>query len=47
MKFVEIDLNRKNDGTEFLDLNWTSKEKIGYLPTEKVSEEILQKLPSI
>jgi uncharacterized protein YycO len=47
MKFVEIYLNRKSNGTEFLDLNWTSKEKIGYLPTGKVSEEILKKLPSI
>ena len=47
MKFVEVHLNRKIDRTEFLDLNWTSKEQIGYLPTSKISIETIQKLPSI
>ena len=47
LKFVEIDLNIKQDGTEFLDLDWSLNEKIGYIPIDKVSVDILKQLPSI
>jgi hypothetical protein len=44
---VEIELNKKYDGSEFLDLNWSSNESIYYIPSEKISEKILLKLPQV
>ena len=47
LHFVNIDLNKKKDGTEFLDLSWTLNQNIGYLPIESISDSIIQKLPII
>jgi hypothetical protein len=44
---VEIGLNKKEDGSEFLDLNWSSNESIYYIPSEKINENILLKLPQV
>ena len=44
---IEIELNKKEDGSEFLDLNWSSNETIYYIPTEKVTEKLLMNLPSV
>jgi hypothetical protein len=44
---VEIELNKKEDGSEFLDLNWSSNESIYYIPSEKINENILLKLPQV
>ena len=44
---VEIELNKKYDGSEFLDLNWSSNESIYYIPSEKINEKILLKLPQV
>ena len=44
---VEIELNKKQDGSEFLDLNWSSNESIYYIPSEKINENILLKLPQV
>jgi hypothetical protein len=44
---VEIELNKKEDGSEFLDLNWSSNESIYYIPSEKINEKILLKLPQV
>ena len=43
----EIELNKKEDGSEFLDLNWSSNESIYYIPSEKINENILLKLPQV
>ena len=44
---VIIVLNKKKDGSEFLNLNWTSKNKIYFIPTKNVNEFLLSKLPDI
>ena len=44
---VIIVLNKKKDGSEFLNLNWTSKNKIYFIPTKSVNELLLSKLPDI
>ena len=47
LETVAIELNKKQDGTEFLKLDWTSQEKIQFLPTEKATKDLLRRLPSI
>ena len=44
---VEIELNKKQDGSEFLDLNWSSNEIIKFIPTVKITENILLNLPAV
>ena len=44
---VEIELNKKQDGSEFLDLNWSSNETIKFIPTVKITEDILLNLPAV
>jgi hypothetical protein len=44
---VLIVLNKKTDGSEFLNLNWTSKNKIYFIPTKNVNGLLLSKLPDI
>ena len=44
---VEIELNKKQDGSEFLDLNWSSYETIKFIPTVKITENILLNLPAV
>ena len=44
---VEIELNKKDDGSEFLDLNWSSNESIYYIPSEKINEDVLLNLPQV
>ena len=44
---VEIELNKKEDGSEFLDLNWSSNETIKFIPTVKIAENILLNLPAV
>ena len=40
-------LNQKEDGKQFLDLDWTSEEDISFIPIEKLDYEIIKRLPSI
>ena len=47
MEKVEIELNKKQDGSEFLDLNWSSNETIKFIPTVKITENILLNLPAV
>ena len=44
---VEIELNKKQDGSEFLDLNWSSNETIKFIPTVKITGKILLNLPAV
>ena len=44
---IQIEINRKIDGTQFLDLDWTSKESVKYIPSTKINQRILDKLPDI
>ena len=47
MDSVNIDLNKKTDGSEFLDLNWTSENKIYFIPINQIDKTILSKLPDV
>ena len=47
IKPIEIELNKKQNGKQFLDLGWTSKELINFIPLEKVNQNILNKVPKI
>ncbi len=44
---VNIDLNMKENDELFLDLNWTSKETIEYIPSNNVDIALLSSLPSV
>ena len=47
LETVNIELNKKDDGSEFLKLDWSSREEIQFLPTESITKELLSRLPSI
>ena len=47
LKYIDIELNKKKDGSEFLDLDWTLNQKFGYLPTDEITREITNRLPDI
>ena len=47
LTFVQIILNRKENGEEFLDLNWEQKILIGFIPNEKINQKLLNSLPEI
>ena len=47
LETVEIELNRKENGKQFLNLGWTSKELINFIPLEKLNDQIMDKLPKI
>jgi len=47
LESVEIILNRKEDGKEFLDLGWEKSTLIQYIPSNNITQEILQKLPHV
>ena len=44
---VVIDLNKKIDGSEFLDLNWTSRNKFYFIPSNGINENVLSSLPKV
>lgn len=47
LKTITIELNRKQDGSEFLDLDWSSFQQISFIPVENISYIILSKLPEV
>ena len=47
LETIEIELNRKENGKQFLDLGWTSKELINFIPLERLNDQIMNKLPKI
>ncbi len=44
---VEIVLNQKTDGSEFLDLNWTKNIIVNFITSENIDVEILERLPEV
>tara|TARA_Y100001970_G_C14221703_1_gene853079 strand:- start:1155 stop:1991 length:837 start_codon:yes stop_codon:yes gene_type:complete len=44
---VTIELNRKKDGLEFLDLDWTSSQNILFIPSEMIEQINMQDLPLV
>ena len=47
LETIQIELNKKQDGTQFLKLDWTFKESISFIPIHKLDDEILARLPDI
>ncbi|MBT3179892.1 MAG: DUF1460 domain-containing protein [Candidatus Marinimicrobia bacterium] len=47
LEAIEIELNRKQDGEEFLNLDWSSKEIIHFIPSSKINKKLLKKLPAV
>tara|TARA_B110000014_G_scaffold238464_1_gene205131 strand:+ start:512 stop:1345 length:834 start_codon:yes stop_codon:yes gene_type:complete len=47
LEIVEIELNKKEDGEEFLDLKWTLKDSISFIPMENLNKTIISKAPSV
>tara|TARA_Y100000310_G_scaffold213753_2_gene214723 strand:- start:22692 stop:23528 length:837 start_codon:yes stop_codon:yes gene_type:complete len=47
LEHVDITLNRKADGSEFLDLNWEKKTTVSYIPSEWITEGLLKSLPEV
>ena len=44
---VKIELNRKDDGSEFLDLDWTSSQNILFIPSEMIEHISMEDLPRV
>ena len=44
---VKIELNRKKDGSEFLDLDWTSTQNILFIPSEMIKQINMKDLPLV
>lgn len=47
LELVDITLNRKADGSEFLDLDWEKKTTVSYIPSERITKELLKSLPEV
>ena len=47
LESIQIELNKRENGKQFLDLGWTSKELINFIPVKKINDQIMQKLPKI
>jgi len=47
LKRIDITLNQQKDGSEFLDLNWTKKKIVNYIPNEMIDRKLLNKLPNV
>ena len=44
---IDITLNRKEDGSEFLDLDWAKKTTVYFIPHEEINRELLTKFPDV
>ena len=44
---IDIELNKQEDGSQFLNLDWTSEQKIKFLSTKLIDNNILQRLPKV
>ncbi len=44
---VDITLNRKENGSEFLDLNWEKKTTIYFIPNKQINKKLLSKFPDV
>jgi len=47
LEIIYIELNRKDDGNELLDLDWFQKVELAYIPNKNINESLLKKLPDI
>ena len=47
LETITIELNRKKDGSEFLDLGWSSVQNISFIPVENVNHMNMEKLQEV
>jgi len=47
LETITIELNRKEDGSEFLDLDWSSVKDISYIPSKNINHLIMGNLPKV
>jgi hypothetical protein len=47
LKVVELVLNKKSDGTYLLDLDWSKKIQVSYIPNKHINRTLLKKLPTL
>ncbi len=47
LEAVEITLNRKQDGSEFLDLGWSRTMTARYIPNGNIGADLLDRLPEV
>ena len=44
---VELTLNKKKNGSEFLNLNWSLKSEFAFIPSEFINKAVISKLPAV
>ena len=44
---VDIELNKKQNGQLFLDIDWSLNETISFIPSGKINVDVLKNLPSV
>ncbi len=44
---IDITLNRKKDGSEFLDLDWEKETSVYFIPNEQINKELLSTFPDV
>lgn len=44
---IDITLNIKNDGSELLEIDWSKKIRLSYIPNNRINSELLEKLPLV
>ena len=44
---IQLVLNRKQDGTHFLPVDWEKEVMLPYMPTAKITAEFLERLPEV
>lgn len=47
LKTVSVHLNKKQDGSEFLDLNWSLPVTVDYIPNAHITRDLLARLPNM
>ncbi len=47
LELAELTLNEKADGSEFLELGWNRPIQLYFIPNEKITAELLAKLPEV
>ena len=47
LETIDIKLNVKDDGNEFLDLGWSREVEISYIPNGMINETLFEKLPEV
>ena len=47
LETIDLTLNIKDDDSKLLDLDWSKKVELAYIPNDRINSELLEKLPQI